>query len=329
MGMLIQNLDGTWLDLTLPFLPRGTEGNQPLVQERREKISFSFGDMELVQISLPDIFIVYGDMQLQQRYFRLRSMEGEDVVELNFALAGNGIVSNRASGAQYHFQSNLHNIMYVPAFDGDAAYASLDPYKFFEVHFSRPYFLDLVKDTGRVLSGFAERIDQKLEANASGESLQITFAMHRCIRDIMDCHLSGGLKLLFLQAKCVELLILQAEAFERSRPGKTTLTSAHDKDCITYAREYLLQHITDPPTLQELAAIAGTNTFKLKNGFKELFNNTVFGYLNEMRLDQARTLLQEGIPIKEVADRTGYSSVQHFSTAFRKKFNIPPGKFIA
>lgn len=325
--MMVQDQDGVWQDLTLPFPPKMADGGRPLVQERREKVSFDFGDMELVQICLPDIFIVYGDMLLQQRHFRIRSMEGEDVVELNFALAGNGTVNNRASGMQYNFSPNLHNIMYIPTFDGDASYHALDPYKFFEVHFTRTYFMDLVKDTGRLLSGFAEKIDSKVEANVHPEGQQMSFAMHRCIREIMDCRFSGGLKLLFLQAKCVELLTLQAAAFEQSVPGKTALTSSHDKDCITYAREYLLQHITDPPTLQELAAIAGTNTFKLKNGFKELFNNTVFGYLNEIRLDQARTLLQEGMPIKEVADRTGYSSVQHFSTSFRKKFSIPPGKF--
>jgi AraC-like DNA-binding protein len=329
MGMMVQDRDGVWQDLTLPFPPGATAGSRSLVRERREKISFDFGDMELVQICLPDIFIVYGDMLLQQRHFRIRSMEGEDVVELNFVLGGNGTVHNEASGAQYNFQPNLHNIMYVPEFDGAASYQSLVPYKFFEIHFSRAYFLDLVSDTGGVLQRLAEKVDRKEEAHAIRESMQITFAMHRCIREIMDCRFSGGLKLLFLQAKCIELLTLQGEAFEQNGPAKTTLTSAHDKDCITYAREYLQQHITDPPTLQELATIAGTNTFKLKNGFKELFNNTVFGYLNEMRLDQASTLLREGMPIKEVADRTGYSSVQHFSTAFRKKFSMPPGKFNA
>ena len=326
--MMVQDRDGVWQDLTLPFPPGTADPTRSLVRERREKISFDFGDMELVQVCLPDIFIVYGDMQLQQQHFRIRSMEGEDVVELNFALAGNGAVYNQASGAQYNFQPNLHNIMYIPEFDGNASYTSLAPYKFFEVHFSRHYFLDLVKDIGGALRYFAEKIDLKQEAHATPDSMQITFAMHRCIRDIMECRFAGGLKLLFLQAKCIELLTLQAEAFGQRHPGKTALTSTHDKDCITYAREYLQQHITDPPTLQELAALAGTNTFKLKNGFKELFNNTVFGYLNEMRLEQARTLLQEGIPIKEVADRTGYSSVQHFSTSFRKKFSMPPGKFI-
>jgi AraC-like DNA-binding protein len=52
----------------------------------------------------------------------------------------------------------------------------------------------------------------------------------------------------------------------------------------------------------------------------------VFGYLTDFKLNQARELLVSNLPIKEVADRLGYSSVQHFNSAFRKKFGLPPGK---
>ena len=74
-------------------------------------------------------------------------------------------------------------------------------------------------------------------------------------------------------------------------------------------------------------ANAGINEFKLKQGFKQVFNNTVFGYLSDYKLNQARELLLRGnTAIKEVADSLGYSSVQHFSHAFRKKFGVPPGR---
>ncbi|WP_315823270.1 AraC family transcriptional regulator [Paraflavitalea speifideaquila] len=65
----------------------------------------------------------------------------------------------------------------------------------------------------------------------------------------------------------------------------------------------------------------------MKQGFKQVFNNTVYGYLSDFKLDQARTLLLQGnMAIKEVSDNLGYSSVQHFSNAFRKKFGLPPGQ---
>ncbi|RAJ35604.1 helix-turn-helix domain-containing protein [Pedobacter cryoconitis] len=104
------------------------------------------------------------------------------------------------------------------------------------------------------------------------------------------------------------------------------LKSPYEIDCIHYAREYLTKNIHTPPSLAELAKIAGINEFKLKNGFKELFDTTVFGYLSEVKLTEAKEQLLSGLAIKVISENMGYSSVQHFSTAFSKKFGISPGK---
>jgi AraC-like DNA-binding protein len=157
----------------------------------------------------------------------------------------------------------------------------------------------------------------------------MSFAMHQCIQEIMHNKLTGGLKLLFLQSKCVELLALQAQMYENSTVPSASIIckSDYDKDCIHFAKDYLIQHAQEPPSLIELAKIAGVNEFKLKQGFREVFNTTVFGYLSDYKLNQARDLLLGGqAPIKDISEQLGYSSVQHFNNAFRKKFGVPPGK---
>lgn len=53
----------------------------------------------------------------------------------------------------------------------------------------------------------------------------------------------------------------------------------YDKQRIFFARDCLLKNIDAPPTLSQLARAAGLNEFKLKKGFKEIFNQTVFEYL--------------------------------------------------
>lgn len=96
---------------------------------------------------------------------------------------------------------------------------------------------------------------------------------------------------------------------------------------IYYAREYLLANACTPPSLTELAKAAGINEFKLKQGFKETFGNTVFGYLSDYRLMKAKELLADKqVDIKNISNDLGYSSVQHFNKAFSKKFGISPGK---
>ena len=98
---------------------------------------------------------------------------------------------------------------------------------------------------------------------------------------------------------------------------------------IKNAKEYLLKQMDAPPGLKELAKISGLNEFQLKAGFKEVYGNTVYGYLLDQKMDQARTLLDSGkFQVNEVAYKMGYANTSHFIAAFRKKFGVTPKKYL-
>lgn len=133
---------------------------------------------------------------------------------------------------------------------------------------------------------------------------------------------------MYLLSKSIELLVMQAEACNAAlMPSPNYIKTNYDKDCIMYAREYIMNNLETPPGLLELAKIIGINEYKLKRGFKEMFGNTVFGYLSDTRLEIAKNdLLENKKSISEIALELGYSSVQHFSKAFKKKFGSSPNK---
>jgi len=80
-----------------------------------------------------------------------------------------------------------------------------------------------------------------------------------------------------------------------------------------------------PPTLTDLARQVGINDCTLKRRFRQVFGTTVFGYLHNYRMEQARTLLLENqLTIAAIAHRVGYNNLCAFSTAFRKKFGMSP-----
>ncbi len=69
----------------------------------------------------------------------------------------------------------------------------------------------------------------------------------------------------------------------------------------------------------------GLNEYKLKKGFKETFNNTIFGYLTDQRLQLAKQyLLDTQQTAAEISMQLGYATPQHFNNAFKKKFGITP-----
>ncbi|WP_127137035.1 helix-turn-helix domain-containing protein [Flagellimonas oceanensis] len=81
----------------------------------------------------------------------------------------------------------------------------------------------------------------------------------------------------------------------------------------------------DLPTLKDLARQKGTNEYKLKYGFKQIYGTTIFRFLIRERLRMAKTLIQHStLTIKQIIQMTGFKSKTHFSRAFKEKYGMSP-----
>jgi AraC-like DNA-binding protein len=103
------------------------------------------------------------------------------------------------------------------------------------------------------------------------------------------------------------------------------LCNETDRGKIVKAREILLQQLGEPLTIKELSRKVAINECYLKKGFKELFGATIFDFYQRERMHYARYLLYEkGLSVTEVSFILGYSSISHFSTAFKKHTGLKP-----
>jgi AraC family transcriptional activator of pyochelin receptor len=248
-----------------------------------------------------------------------------DVVHLHFNLRGRVVIENRRAGTVQPMSSYQHNMSYANGFEGLMRHEELES-EMFILQFTKPAFLPLAQQANEPLRRFAEQVLLGRQLVLSEQSLHLSLGLHTAIREVLSCRFQGPLKKLFLYSKALEILVLQAEAFERAAgPPRRYARTDYDQERLLFARDYLIQHLHQPPSLPELARVAGLNEFKLKKGFKELFGQTVFGYLADFRLTEARAQLLEGSKTaSELAFELGYSSPQHFSTAFRKRFGVSP-----
>ena len=79
------------------------------------------------------------------------------------------------------------------------------------------------------------------------------------------------------------------------------------------------------PSLKEFALQLGTNEFKLKYGFKELYGTSVHRFLLEERLRKSQLLIQyTDMPLKQIAYTVGFRSFPHFSKTFKNRFGYSP-----
>lgn len=103
------------------------------------------------------------------------------------------------------------------------------------------------------------------------------------------------------------------------------LANEADREKIEKAREVLIQHIGEPITIKELSRKVAINECYLKKGFKEMFGTTIFDFYQSQRMEHAKYLLYEkGLSVTEVSLLLGYSSISHFSTAFKKHTGLKP-----
>jgi len=159
-------------------------------------------------------------------------------------------------------------------------------------------------------------------------SLSIDSIQFQLIKDLfMHDVYEGALCSLYRESKLLELICVTAAKFQKSVLCPLVNFGKRDTRALHKARELLLQDITNPPSLKELANQAGTNEFKLKKGFKQLFGQTVYGMLHEVRLLEARRLIvQDGLGVQEAAQWVGYKSASHFSCIFKRRFGVLPNK---
>jgi len=97
---------------------------------------------------------------------------------------------------------------------------------------------------------------------------------------------------------------------------------------IRQARDLLINHPEYAfPPLKDFALQIGTNEFKLKYGFKELYGTTVHNFLMQERLRKAQMMVQySDLSFKSIADMTGYKSLAHFSRSFKKQYGFSPSE---
>lgn len=94
----------------------------------------------------------------------------------------------------------------------------------------------------------------------------------------------------------------------------------------------LLIEINKPDNLNwgvnEVVAHSNYSKTHLSRMFKEEMGRSIGDYLQEVKITNARDILvNSNMSIEELCDLIGHSSMSHFSSAFKKRYGMAPGKY--
>jgi len=159
-----------------------------------------------------------------------------------------------------------------------------------------------------------------------------TFILNNQSRKVLDGLLNhsytGSMENVYLNAKIHEILVYSLDGLvEEKKIGYTCkfLEDEHSREAVYKSREILIEHIGDPLTIRELSRKVAINECYLKKGFKEIFGTTIFDFYQQQRMEHAKYLLhEENLSVTDVSGQLGYSSISHFSAAFKKHTGLKP-----
>lgn len=158
----------------------------------------------------------------------------------------------------------------------------------------------------------------------------VTPAIAVVLSQIMNYNLHPSIKELYIKGKVYELIALY---FNKSPDADIEqcpfLVDEDNVRRIRKAKEIVIARMTEPPTLAELSVEIGLSLKKLKEGFKQIYGDSVYSFLFDYKMDHARKLLESGKHnVNEIGLKVGYSTSSHFIAAFKKKYGTTPKKYV-
>lgn len=98
---------------------------------------------------------------------------------------------------------------------------------------------------------------------------------------------------------------------------------------VNRAIDYVLQDLTRPLKLDEVAQAGALSPFHFHRVFKAMLGETLHQFAKRQRLERALYMMSHapGRSLTDVALRCGFASSSDFSRSFRQQYGVAPGRF--
>lgn len=279
------------------------------------------------QIQLNGFCLIIKDIKIPAGY-TVQVTANATVFKLHFELEGDySYTPASKSSPVMKIPGGHFNILYFTNLDGTLSYNTTSR-KTLEVLFTKDFLEKAAgEDYDESLRGLNRYIEKGENFMFWEKSRSIPLELQQNIQELISCRYCGHIKKIYLEARITALLLnllvnptAEDEARALSKPEYAG---------IQRVEEYIRKDFNRNITIADLAPIAGINTSKLKQRFKQVHGTTIFKYITRIRMERAKEwITTEKLSISEAAYKVGYKNPQHFTVAFKKYYGYLPSSLI-
>jgi len=97
---------------------------------------------------------------------------------------------------------------------------------------------------------------------------------------------------------------------------------------VANAMAFIWEHACQGIKVRDILNAMSTSRTGLETHFKAILGHSIHTTIRRVQLERARGLIYEtDLPVKQVAARTGFKTVQHMTILFSKMFGVPPAAY--
>jgi AraC family transcriptional activator of pyochelin receptor len=151
--------------------------------------------------------------------------------------------------------------------------------------------------------------------------------MMMLVHNILDCPYAGTVRRLYLNSLSMELLVLALVRIRESGTNGHHIPVSREEVERVYATKDLVMRMIDLPfSMPGLMEVTGQTAYKLNRSWRAVYGMGVVDWVHEMKMEVAHHSLQDTeIPLQDIAEAAGYTSITAFTLGFKKHFGYAPG----
>ncbi|AUZ37080.1 AraC family transcriptional regulator [Bacillus sp. MBGLi79] len=126
-----------------------------------------------------------------------------------------------------------------------------------------------------------------------------------------------------------ELFLHLLEELIRRYSDVTFLNSVPEpSDEVKLVCEFLEEHYAENVTLNDLSELTGWSNYHLLRSFTKQKGITPNSYMETIRINQAKKLLEQGVRPIDAAFQTGFSDQSHMTKFFKRQVGLTPKQYM-
>lgn len=293
--------------------------------------STDFGQFSVSAETFGEFGMLQRNFQTSGESLHIPFSNSEHVVSMIFSLDGHSFFNDRYS--PLNMRPSSHSLNFFKEYQCTNLLDDHAQQHDYSIFLRKGFYMDFIS---QYLNSAEDRlpfmIAEQKEFNTINDHISSDAAINGILSSMIHCPFQNEMREAFLREHIRALFIIQLYHFNQIVTGKTLRIdldlNATDREKLQAVKEYIDKNFLNPASLESLTRVFGLNEFKLKSGFKKMFETSPIKYLQGKRLSFALSLLRDtNKSIKEISHEIGYSHAANFTTAFVKKFGKSPEYF--